>query len=74
MLDRTKSYHSVSVLPNTAYLFPGKYVSHFVDPMTEGQSDAYGCRNTFTMFLDTPALTEEVADLMWDLVNEPLGE
>ena len=60
----------MSVLPNTAYLFPGKYVSHYVDPMTDAQSDKYGCRNTFTMFLDTPRLSEDVADVMWDLMRE----
>jgi hypothetical protein len=70
LLDRARAYHSVSVLPNTAYLFPGKYVSHYVDPMTDAQSDEYGCRNTFTMFLDTPRLSEDVADVMWDLMRE----
>jgi hypothetical protein len=38
--------------------------------MTAAQSDRYGCRDTFTMFLDTPRLSEDVAELMWDLVRE----
>jgi hypothetical protein len=69
MGDRAGAYHRVSILPNTAYLFPGRYVSHYVDPMSPDQSKRYGCRNTFTIFLDSPRLSEDCADMMWDLMR-----